>query len=114
MYCVISNAWTGSRAFKVRHSTTVLHCSDCTLRIVQLLMLVCLFVTSLLVSGCFIIQKQRPETQTDEWLGFSISLPLTLTLLSYLPLHPSTLADNLAMALQLAVKCAILKGERKQ
>lgn len=66
------------------------------------------------VPGCFIIQSQIAQTQTDEWVGFSLSLPLSLTLLRYLTLRPPTLAENLTAALQLAVKCVISKGERRQ
>lgn len=81
---VYSNAWTGYGAFKMKYSTTVLLCSDCalTLRVAEMFLcvLVCLCVclSVLLVPGCFIIQNQRAQTQTDEWVGFPLSLSLSL------------------------------------
>lgn len=75
-------------------------------------------VCVLLLAVCFIIKNQRAQFQTDEWVDLSLSLylslPLTLTLLSYLTLHPPAHAENLTVPLQLTIMCGIFKGERKQ
>lgn len=63
----------------------------------------CACVSLLLV--CFIFQSKRTQTETHECIGFP-SLPLFVTLMRCITLHPPLLAKSFIMAFQL--------GERTQ
>lgn len=97
---------------KIFHPTTVLHslASSLTLRVGACVCVCCV--------GAWVLRYSKPKSSASNWwVGRFLPLslpPLSLTLLRYLSLHPPTLAENLTVALQLAVKCVTSKGERKQ
>ncbi len=108
--------------FKMRHFTQVLHSSDCslTLRAAEICACVCVHACAsvcVCVCSAWVLHHSKPNSSDSNWwVGriLPLSLPLSLTLLRYLTLRPPTLAENLTAALQLAVKCVISKGERRQ